>query len=356
MDIDYCVIMCGGTGSRFWPVSRHDKPKQFLDIFGTGRSLLQMSYDRMAERVPPSRILLVTHEEYVATVRSQLPDVPEENILTEPARRNTAPAVLRAMWHINTLDPQAAVAVMPADLFFFKQEAFLKALEEAALQARENGRLMMLGIRPTAPSPNYRYVQRGKPTPGSGDTWRVTTFTGKPDAQMARLMVESGEFLWNPGVFVWRPDTLLRAYRQHAPQWTEAFEHNGVEAAYSNLEPGVLEYDVLDKVVADPDSDDTVYVKEVDLGWCDITTWNALYEVAPKSKEGNVMRHCRVLSQDCERCLFVGDGDKLVIARGLKDYVVIDHGDALVIVPRDSEESLRATVRLLPAMFGPKYK
>lgn len=351
--------MCGGVGSRFWPMSRDDRPKQFLDFFGTGRSLLQMTVDRIAPVVPQERIIIVTNRKYADTIREQLPGIKEENILLEPARRNTAPCICWAAHHIYALDPEASIVTLPSDHLVLREDAFRQAIAEG-LDFVENGdRLLTLGILPSTPHTGYGYIQKGKPVDGCEDILKVKSFTEKPDLEMARFFLESKEFFWNSGIFLWSARSILDAFATCAPDTATLFNTgNGVygtpgetafiEEAFPNA-PGIsIDYAVMEKA-------SNVYVKTVDFGWSDLGSWKALYETSPKNSDGNVTQNCKVLTRDTTGTVFAIEGDKIVVAAGLHDYIVADNGTSLLIYPIAEEQSIRQIVNDVKGRFGEKY-
>ena len=218
----YCVIMCGGIGSRFWPYSRSSRPKQFIDFLGTGRSLLQMSFDRILPLVPKEHIIIVTNEQHAPLVREQLPELDESQILLEPARRNTAPCIAWAMYHIAAKDPQASVIVAPSDSLITRENIFIESIKKGFEFVESNDALLTLGIKPTRPETGYGYIQIGSKT--DGDIYAVKTFTEKPRRELAEVFVESGEFFWNSGIFIWKASTIIDAMKTYVPDVTNIFD------------------------------------------------------------------------------------------------------------------------------------
>lgn len=351
--------MCGGVGSRFWPFSRDNMPKQFLDFFGTGRSLLQMTVDRVNPVVPVENIILVTNAKYASVIREQLPQIPEENVLFEPARRNTAPCICWAANHIAARCKDALIATLPSDHLVLKEDAFVNALCSGLDFVAEGGRLLTLGIKPASPNTGYGYIQLGKPVEGCGDTMKVKSFTEKPNPEMARLFVDSGEFYWNSGIFIWRADDILKAFAEFCPDMAQVFEagekyyatpleREFIDSNFPKVQSISIDYAVMEKA-------SNVYVKTVDLGWSDLGTWKALYEVSPKNAERNVAQNCKVLSPGCEGSLFAVKGEKIVVASGLKDYIVADNGNALLIYPIADEQKIRQIVNDVKSRFGEDF-
>ncbi len=354
----YCVIMCGGVGSRFWPYSRADRPKQFIDFFGTGRSLLQMSYDRILPIVPAENIVIVTNAQYANLIKEQLPDLKDDQILLEPARRNTAPCIAWAAYHIAARDPEASMIVTPSDHLITKQQAFQECVTKGFEFVENNSALLTLGIEPTRPETGYGYIQVG---PSVDETIsQVKTFTEKPDIELAKVFLASGEFFWNSGIFLWKASTIINALRTHAPDIANVFdagkEHFGTcnETSFIASEfPGCvsisIDFAIMEKAT-------NVYVERVNLGWNDLGTWSALYDNSPKNKDANVTQNCNVLAYNSSGNIFAVQGDKLIVVSGLNDYIVADAGDVLLVCPKSEEQRIKQMVNDAKLDFGDKYQ
>ncbi|MBD5371269.1 MAG: mannose-1-phosphate guanylyltransferase [Bacteroides sp.] len=356
----YCVIMCGGVGSRFWPFSREARPKQFLDFFGTGRSLLQLTFDRVLEVVPAERVLLVTNRQYAPLIREQLPEVPPANILLEPARRNTAPCICWAAHHIMARDPEASIVTLPSDHLVLKEQAFHTALRRGFEFVEQGDRLLTLGIKPTAPQTGYGYIQQGRPVEGMEDFFKVRSFTEKPDLELAKVFLASGEFFWNAGIFLWKAESILKAFREHDPETSAVFsageglyatpgEEAFIAEAFPTAPSNSIDYAIMEKA-------SNVYVETVDLGWSDLGSWKALHDASPHDGRGNVTQGCRVLQHDCRDTIFaVSDPGKIVVAAGLEGYIVADTPNSLLIYPASQEQRIRNVVTDVRTLFGPDY-
>lgn len=355
----YCVIMCGGVGSRFWPFSRSGMPKQFLDFFGTGSSLLQLTVERVLPLVAMDHIFLVSNEAYAPLIQAQLPDLPLQNILLEPARRNTAPCVCWAAHHIYSLDREACIMTLPSDHLILKQDAFRSAMNRGLSYVATHNALLTLGIQPKAPETGYGYVQRGISCADAPDVAKVKCFTEKPSLEMAKVLLASGDFLWNSGIFLWKAATVLQAFETLAPDIAEVFdagegkygteaEHGFIAQAFPTAPAISVDYAIMEKA-------SNVYVMPVDLGWSDLGTWGALYDVSPKDNDGNVTQNCKLLSRDCTGTVFAIKGDKIVAACGLHDYIVAENDNAMLIVPRSHEQEIRTLVHEVTSRFGPQY-
>ncbi len=353
----YCVIMCGGIGSRFWPYSRESKPKQFIDFLGTGRSLLQMSYDRVTSVVPPKNIVVVTNTQYAALIKEQLPDLADDQILFEPARRNTAPCIAWAAYHIMAHDPQASIVVTPSDHLILLEREFEKAVSRGFEFVENNDALLTFGIKPNRPETGYGYIQVGKNV--EPDINKVKTFTEKPDLELAKVFVGSGEFFWNSGIFLWRASVIIEALHKYAPEVAVVFDkglsHMGtplerefIEANFPGCVSVSIDYAVMEK-------SHNVYVELVDLGWSDLGTWSALFDNSPKNIDGNVTQQCNVLAYESSGNIFTVSGEKLIVVDGLHDYIVADAGDVLFVCPKSKEQGIKQIVNDVKMRFGEKY-
>ncbi len=356
--MDYIAILCGGDGSRLWPVSRMARPKQFLDLMGCGRTLLQLTAERAEGVVDPTHVYAVTTAVYEDLVREQLPDLPAENLLVEPSKRNTAPAVLMALRKIAARNPKGVIAMLPSDHIVMRQREFSRVIEAGFRFVRENRKILCIATAPKSASIAHRYIQEGAPTDIPG-IHHVAAFTGKPDSEMARIFYESGEFLWNTGILIFPVEVMEAAYRKLAPDLWELSEvglkmyrtpakQETLEKIYARSRSVTVDDAILENL-------EEVYVYKADIGWSDLGSWNALYEMSPKTAEGNVTQNTLVYSQDCRDTLFITDRDKLILASGLRDYIVADSGNSLMICPRGEEKALRAMVKSLKTLYGEKY-
>lgn len=353
----YCVIMCGGIGSRFWPYSRTDKPKQFIDFFGTGRSLLQMTYDRIAPLVPSENILVVTNSRYASLVREHLPMLSDSQILLEPDRRNTAPCIAWATYHIAALDPEASIIVTPSDHLITRESVFDKCVIRGFEFIEKNDALLTLGITPTRPETGYGYIQIGSEVePG---LLKVKTFTEKPDRELAQVFVDSGEFFWNAGIFMWRASVIKKALHRYLPDLCSEFDEGAdffgtpeEQAFIDKVFPGCpsisIDFAVMEKA-------DNVYVECVDFGWSDLGTWGSLYENSPKNIAANVTQQCNVIAYNSSGNIFLAPDDKLVVVSGMKDFIVADAGDVLLICPKAEEQKIRQMVNDVKQRFDDRY-
>lgn len=355
----YCVIMCGGAGTRFWPISRQTKPKQFIDFFGNGQTLLQLTAERVRQLIQDENIIILTNEQYADTVRQQLPGISPEHILLEPERRDTAPAVLWAAHHIAARDHDASIVVLPSDHVILKENAFQEALLRGFDFVEKAERLLALGQPASKPNTAYSYIQKGNRLNLHPDIFQIKTVAEQPDKKMAEIFVSSGEFLWNAGIYMGKAKSIINAFASHEPEMAARFDtasgtYNGdrefsfISDIYPKTTPLPVEYAILDHVW-------NAYVLETDLGWSDLSTWNSLHEISPKNKDGNVTQNCMSLLYDCHDCIVTAEGDKIVAVAGLKDYIVADTDNALLICPIEAEQRIRNIVNDIRDRYGSKY-
>jgi mannose-1-phosphate guanylyltransferase len=356
----YCVIMAGGVGSRFWPMSRTAHPKQFLDFLGLGRTLLQQTYDRFLAICPPENILVVTNAQYAELVKEQLPDLPEAHILCEPARRNTAPCIAYANHVIAARDPNALIIVAPSDHLVLKEEAFHETVRTALKQAESGDGLVTLGIMPSRPDTGYGYIQfvdeAGTVHPR---VKRVKTFTEKPDHETALSFIESGDFLWNAGIFIWSLKSITKAFRSHLPEMERQFaagagkygtpeERAFVTPVYADVDNVSIDYGIMEKA-------SNVYTVVSDFGWSDLGTWGSLYTHVPKDKAGNAAVGDNIRLYDCARNMVHSHDDRLMVLQGLEDHIVVSTPEALLVCRKQDEQKIREFVNDLKAEHGDRY-
>jgi mannose-1-phosphate guanylyltransferase len=349
--------MCGGIGSRFWPYSRTSRPKQFIDFFGTGRSLLQMTFDRLLPIIPKDHILVVTNELYADLVREQLPEIQEQNILLEPTRRNTAPCVAWASWHIHAIDNDASIIFTPSDHLITRERDFEAAILNGFDFIEKQDALLTLGISPTRPETGYGYIQVGDKF--DGPISKVKTFTEKPSREFAEMFIATGEFLWNSGIFLWRTSTILKAFNEYAPeiaaifadgegQYNTSNETQFIRQAFPACQAISIDYAVMEKAA-------NVYVQNVSFGWNDLGTWGALYDMSPKNSEANVASSCRSMSYNSTGNIYAVRGDKLLVVKDLKDFIIADSEDVLLICPKADEQTIKDMVKDARLKYGEKY-
>ena len=351
----YVAIMAGGVGSRFWPASRETRPKQFLDILGTGQSLILSTYERFARIAPPERILVVTNEAYRDLVHEHLPELPAANVLCEPSRNNTAPSVAYTALHVEARDPDATLVVAPSDHVILKEEAFLTAVQIGAHFADASGGLLTLGIEPTRPDTGYGYVKYAGEEAAAG-VYPVEAFREKPDRATAEAYLAEGGYVWNAGIFIWRVADVLAAYERHAPQiyatlapgrgaYATDAEGDFIADAYPRTEKISVDYAILERA-------DNVYTIPADIGWSDLGTWASLHAYSEKDARSNVVQGDNTVVLDASNNLIRTDSRKLVVVRGLEDFIVVDEEDVLLIYPKSQEQEIKALTSSLP---GPGF-
>ncbi len=351
----FIVIMAGGVGSRFWPYSRNAHPKQFIDVLGTGKSLLRMTYERFLSISSPEKILIVTNENYKGLVQEQLPELLEENILLEPYRRNTAPCVAYAAYKIREKDPNAVMVVTPADHAIFKEEAFISVITEASEAAANGNNLITVGIQPNRPETGYGYIQY---LASDSNVKPVKTFTEKPELEMAKKFLESGDFVWNAGIFIWSVPSIVKSFEASLPEMAEVFEEGKgiyytseedefVGKAYAQSKNISIDYGIMEKA-------DNVFVVFGDFDWSDLGSWNSLHEARDKDENQNVIEADAILN-DCSNIYVKSETDRLIVLHGLEDYLVADFKDVLLVCKKDSESKFREFVAQVKSEKGDKY-
>ncbi|WP_114936372.1 mannose-1-phosphate guanylyltransferase [Mucilaginibacter endophyticus] len=355
----YAIIMAGGIGSRFWPISRTSHPKQFIDILGTGKTLIQNTYERFLKVCPKENIYIVTNENYTKLVKHQLPDLEDQQILTEPVMRNTAPCVAYGCFKIESLNPDAVIVVAPSDQQILDEDAFVTSIEKSLQTAASNDYLITLGIKPSRPDTGYGYIQyTGNVI--NDEFHKVKTFTEKPTLEIAKTFIQSGDFLWNAGIFVWSARSIVKAFNQYLPEIHEIFAD--AKSAYNseNEKPHVhkvyqqcvnisIDYGIMEKA-------DNVYVLPSDFGWSDLGTWASIYDLAEKDYVGNaVIPAEKVIMYDSSNCMVNVPGEKLVILQGLHDYIVVESNNSLLICPRNQEQNIKQVVADVKNKFGALY-
>lgn len=354
---NYCVIMSGGIGSRFWPLSREARPKQFLDFFGTGRSLLQMTVDRLKKIVPTENIFIVTNQSYYDITKSEVPELSDNQILLEPLRRNTAPCIAFASYHINEINPEANIVVAPSDHLILKEEEFISIIKKAFDFVNEQSVLLTLGISPNRPETGYGYIQKSDEKIASVN--KVKVFTEKPNIELAKVFYESGEFLWNAGIFIWNVKTIITALKIHLPEidsilnksntYNTDKEVNFINENYAYCPNISIDYGIMEKA-------DNVYVIEADLGWSDLGTWGSLYDLSSKIDfNANVSTTDQALFVDSSENMVSIPNGKLAIIQGLDNYIVAETDDILLICKKEDEQQIKQFVADAKLKFGDKY-
>jgi mannose-1-phosphate guanylyltransferase len=346
MDNRYVIIMAGGVGSRFWPLSRRDMPKQFLDIMGDGETLIQQTYRRFKKTCPEKNIFVVTSANYTDLVIEQL-GIDPSRVLGEPFRRNTAPCLAYGTFRILNENPDAVIAVTPADHLIVKEDKFSDVIKSCYEFAEVNDGLVTLGIKPDRPETGYGYIQadQKKQVEGFEHLVKVKTFTEKPDLDLARVFLESGDFFWNSGIFIWNLKSILSAFEKHMPDMYSAFdegrnifgtneEKSFIGRTYAECRSISIDYGIMEKA-------DNVYVMCTEVGWSDLGTWGSLYEHSELDKDDNSTIRGDVFSYDSHRNIYNISPGKIAVLHGLKDYIVVDSDDVLMIVKKEEEQNIK---------------
>ena len=342
--------MAGGIGSRFWPLSTADRPKQFIDILGIGKTLLQLTFERFTRIMPVENVYVVTSESYKDLVLGQLPLLKESQVLLEPLRRNTAPCIAYATYKILSICPTAKIVVSPSDHLILKEDLFLNEIEKGLQFAGEKEILLTLGIQPSRPETGYGYIQANHKVDFNqfDNLYKVKTFTEKPDHAMARVFVETGEFYWNSGIFVWSASAIQKAFEKYLPDVNSLFENGKklintpdecfyINKTYSECPNISIDYGIMEKA-------DNVYVLTADFGWSDLGTWGSLYENHPLDKKGNAVSGNKIFLYETEGCIVNLPPEKIAVIQGLNDYIVVESQKTLLICKKSDEQQIRQFV------------
>ncbi len=354
----YVAIMAGGIGSRFWPKSRVNYPKQFLDILNTGKSLIQWTFDRFATFIPVENIFVVTSEEYTDIVEEQLPGLLVENIVAEPSRKNTAPCIAYISFKIAQQNPAASLIVAPADHLILDNPGFQNICAHAMDFVEKNKALVTLGIKPTYPNTGYGYIQHETES-AEDNVYRVKTFTEKPNLELARTFISSGDFLWNAGIFIWKIGSILEEFEKHQPEMFELFasekeklntpaEKTAIDQIYPLCTSISIDYAIMEKA-------DNVYVIPSSFGWSDLGTWASAYDNLEKDYLGNAIAGNNILVIDSTKCMVSAPQDKLLVLQGLNDFIVVDTKDVLLICKQDREQEIKEYVAEVKRNKGDKF-
>lgn len=359
MDINrYCVIMAGGQGTRLWPMSRKACPKQFQDVLGCGRTLLQQTYDRYSRIVPRENIIISTHVDYTDIVREQLPDVPDNQVIHEPAFRGTAPSIANLACHIRTLNPNANIVVAQSDQLVLDEEKFVDTVSRGLDFVAENNKLVVIGIKPTCPETRYGYIQ-AEGAPVGGSFYKVRTFTEKPAIEFARIFVDSGEFYWNSGIYIWNVQAIIDTMSKCLPDMMNTLENiyneipdrdqrrrRGYEI-YTSFPNASFDMSVMERA-------DNVFVVVGEFGWADIGTWDTLYSTLPKDGKGNVFVGGGVLAYESNNNMVVTPRKKLLVMQGVDDLMIVDTDDVLMVCRKGNEDDIRRFLNDAKMKLGEK--
>lgn len=354
----YVAIMAGGIGSRFWPMSRTNFPKQFLDILNNGRTLIQGTMDRFAQFIPLENIYVVTSDQYKDIVAEQLPEIPVANILSEPSRKNTAPCVAYISHKLLSLNPEANLICAPADHIILDTPEFKRICLDALSFTESIKALVTLGIKPTHPNTGYGYIQYDQQA-GTNNVYKVKTFTEKPDLQLAKTFLASGDFLWNAGIFVWQVKNIVAAFEKLLPEMNEVFEaekahfnkpteQEAIDRIYPQCVNISIDYGIMEKA-------DNVYIIPSSFGWSDLGTWGSAYENLGKDYLENAVAGDNVVVIDAVKNMVHADNKKLVLLQGLEDFIVVDTPDVLMICRKDKEQEIKEYVAEIKRSKGDKF-
>jgi mannose-1-phosphate guanylyltransferase len=357
---NYCVIMAGGVGTRFWPMSKTSRPKQFIDVLGTGKTLIQMTFDRFLNVCPPENILVVTNEIYKDLVLEQLPQMKEQQVLCETARRNTAPCIAYANYKIREENENALVVVAPSDHIILKEDEFVRNIKTALSAASQNDWLLTLGIKPSRPDTGYGYIQFIDEKVYPDDHLKkVKTFTEKPNLEIAKSFLASGDFLWNSGIFIWSLKSIMAAFSAYLDDVDSLFK-KGIGKYNTDQEAGFIAdtYEVCRNISIDygiMEKAKNVYVLAVDFGWSDLGTWGSLYTIREKDNNNNAVVGDNVLLYDTRNCIVNVPDGKLVVMQGLDDYIVVQEDDTLLICRKIDEQQIRQFVNDVKVEKGEEF-
>ena len=343
----YVAIMAGGIGSRFWPMSRSNHPKQFLDILGTGKTLIQQTFDRYLKLVPLENIYIITSAEYVNTVRQQLPTLPPENILAEPSRKNTAPCIAYIAFKLLQKNPDALMMAAPADNLIMDTQAFVETATSAFNFVDHINALVTIGIKPTHPNTGYGYIQHDTPEVAPG-VHKVKTFTEKPNLELAKTFISSGDFLWNAGIFTWKVKNVIAAFEKLLPEMYEVFaaekdnfntpeEGKAIERIYPQCTNISIDFGIMENA-------ENVYVIPASFEWSDLGTWNSAWENMEKDYFQNAVAGNHVMVVDARNCMVHVPNNKLVLLQGLENYIIVDTKDVLLICQKEKEQEIKEYV------------
>lgn len=354
----YVAIMAGGIGSRFWPISRTNHPKQFLDILGTGKTLIQQTFDRYNKLVPAENIFVITAQEYMDTVKEQLPEMPVENILGEPSRKNTAPCIAYIAFKLMQKDPEALMIAAPADNLIMDTEAFVQTATNAFNFVDHINALVTIGIKPTHPNTGYGYIQHEMPE-AAPNVYKVKTFTEKPNLELAKTFISSGDFLWNAGIFTWKVKNIIRAFEKFLPEMFEVFasekdnfntagEAAAIERIYPQCTNISIDFGIMEQA-------DNVYVIPASFEWSDLGTWNSAWENMDKDYFKNAVAGNNVMVIDSGNCMVHVPDHKLVLLQGLENYIIVDTKDVLMICQKEKEQDIKEYVAEVKRNKGDKH-
>ncbi len=354
----YAIIMAGGIGKRFWPLSTKDYPKQFLDILGHNQTLFEATYNRFKQILPEENIFVVTNEGYIDLIKQQAPALQDHQILPEPVGRNTGPAIAYGAHKIDAIDPEGVMVVAPSDHLIMNEDRFKNTIREGLSFAQKEDILITLGIKPTRPDTGYGYIQM-EDEGSKGNLKKVKTFTEKPNYELAQYFLDSGEFFWNSGIFIWNIKSILKGFQNHLPELFDSFEEGKTyfqtqdeEAFIKQIFPTLpmisIDYGIMEKA-------ENVYVLPADFQWSDIGTWNAVFDFLEKDDNNNALQGKKVFARNANDCLVKIQKDKLVALNNVNNLIVVDTGEKLLIADKQKEQEIRQIVNEIKAQYGERY-
>lgn len=358
---NYSIIMAGGVGSRFWPMSQTAHPKQFIDILGVGETFIQQTFRRLTRICPPENIYIVTNEIYREVLHQQIPQISDNQILGEPSMRNTAPCIAYAVYKIKQSNENANIVVAPSDHIILNEDEFVRVVSEGLNQVEQNEWLLTLGIKPSRPDTGYGYIQFSDANTNdvSSEIRKVKTFTEKPVLEMAKSFINSGDFLWNAGIFIWNVKTILDAFEQYLPEVNGLFakgleifntsaEADFIKDTYSVCPNISIDYGIMEKAT-------NVYTFISDFGWSDLGTWGSLFEIKEKDSNNNAVIGKNVMTYNSKNCIINASDNKLVVVEGLVDYIVAVNKDSILICKKEDEQQIRNIVNDIKLEKGESY-
>jgi len=353
----YVLIMAGGVGSRFWPKSRNNFPKQFLDILGIGKSLLQLTYERFLKLCPQENIFIVTNSQYEDIILHQLDGITPAQLICEPSRNNTAPCIAYASFKLKGLNPEANVVVAPSDHFILYENVFIEKIQQALDYTDKNEALVTLGIAPTRPDTGYGYIKYESAE--KNGVHKVAQFKEKPSLEKAKEFLAEGNYVWNAGIFIWKIGSIINALQKHSSEIHSLFEKGSssyntenekafIDEHYPTSPNISIDYAIMEQA-------DNVYTIPAEFGWSDLGTWASLYEAAPKNEENNVIAAQQINLKDTTNSIIHINSQKLAVIRGLDNFIIVDEGNALLIYPKAQEQEIKAVVAEMSKEFGESF-
>ncbi|HKJ49213.1 MAG TPA: mannose-1-phosphate guanylyltransferase [Christiangramia sp.] len=350
----YAILMAGGVGSRFWPSSKASNPKQFIDILGVGETLFQTTFNRLSRLIPLENIYVLTNKNYVEMVKDQIPNIKDEQIVPEPEMRNTAPSILLGALKIHEKNPEALTVIAPSDHWIKEEDDFIDSIQVALDSARDNDQLITLGIEPTYPNTGYGYIKYDKED--EAEVKKVERFTEKPGENKAKKFLEEGNYVWNAGIFIWKASFIIKAFEEYQPEmfrlfekgkdvWNTKAEDEFLENHYGQAPNISIDYGIMEK-------SDSVYVIPVKYHWSDLGTWSSVQNELPQDEKGNTAVNSRLVAEDAEDNIISTYNKKIVVLKGLSDYIVVEDKDILMIVPKSEEQEIKQIREKVMKDFG----